>query len=121
MLTMIRKKCLPPTYRFSGTTLNGRLLGSALPSTRYPTPTGLVPRSEGKAAQSWDIQIVSPLEAIVLDGDEVLSPSLGLGRHHPQWKTLFICPLEPRVGELIPVLDMFCTQYEPIAYPSWKK
>lgn len=46
------------------------------PNSLRPHPTELTSVGEKCAAQSWDIQSVSPSEAIVWDRDEVLGPHL---------------------------------------------
>lgn len=46
------------------------------PKSQRPHPTELASVGEKCAAPSWDIQSVSPSEAIVWDQDEVLGPHL---------------------------------------------
>ena len=54
------------SYRLEDTVPNERLFGSTLPILGYPTSLGSVPWEEGKAAQNWDIENASPLEAICM-------------------------------------------------------
>lgn len=71
------KKYLPPLYRLVGTTSNGRLFGSTIPSPESPVPLFYV--GEGRSAESRDTESVKTSEAIVWNWERVLSPFLGAG------------------------------------------
>lgn len=73
------KKCPPPSYRLVGTTSMRDWISTA----ESHVPHSSVLQGEERGAKSWNIQSMSPLEAIVWIRDEGLSCLLQAGLVSP--------------------------------------